>query len=168
MYRYLFLLIAIGLPAPGVSARQVQSGALTIDLLLDIKHPSTPRWSPSGDAIAYLWDRGGVQNVWVAPLNGGVPVALTRFTEGLIDALEWSADGRSLLFVRDGVMLRVPRDGGPVQSEWTGRPIGDIAFSPDRARVAFVREGDLYVRGLSDESERQLTRDAAGVSGPVR
>jgi dipeptidyl aminopeptidase/acylaminoacyl peptidase len=167
MYRCLLPLIAIGLLASGPSARQSHSGPLTIDLLLDIKHPSAPRWSPSGDAIAYLWDRGGVQNVWVVPLNGGVPVALTRFTEGLIDALEWSADGRSLLFLRDGLMLRVPRDGGTAQPIWSGKPIGDIALSPDRARVAFVRDGDLYVRALSEQGERQLTRDANGVSGPV-
>jgi dipeptidyl aminopeptidase/acylaminoacyl peptidase len=167
MYRCLFPLIAIGLLAPGTSARQSPTGPLTVDVLLDIKHPSSPRWSPSGDAITYLWDRGGVQNVWVVPINGGVPVALTRFTEGLIDALEWSTDGRSLLFVRDGVMLRVLRDGGPAQAIWSGRPIGDISLSPDRARVAFVRDGDLYVRALSEESERQLTRDNAGVSGPV-
>ena len=167
MYRCLFPFIAIGLLAPGTSARQSHSGPLAVDVLLDIKHPSAPRWSPSGDAIAYLWDRGGVQNVWVVPINGGAPVALTRFTEGLIDALEWSADGQSLLFVRDGVMVRVPRDGGPAQPVWNGKPIADISLSPDRGRVAFVRDGDLYVRALSEEGERQLTRDTAGVSGPV-
>ena len=54
MYRFVILLVAIGVAASGTSARQSQPGALTIDLLLDIKHPSEPRWSPSGDAIAYL------------------------------------------------------------------------------------------------------------------
>jgi len=167
MQRCLLLLVVIGVAASGTSPRPSQSGPLTIDLLLDIKHPSEPRWSPSGDAIAYLWDRGGVQNVWVVPIDGGAPAALTRFTEGLIDWLEWAADGRSLLFVREGVLMRVPRDGGTPHPVWSGRPIADVALSPDGAHVAFVRDGDLFVRALSEEGERQLTRDVRDVSGPV-
>lgn len=167
MYRCLFPLIAIGLLASGPSARQSRSGPLTIEHLLDIKHPSEPRWSPSGDAIAYLWDRGGVHNVWVVPINGDASAALTGFTEGLIDSLEWAADGRSLLFVREGVMMRVAREGGTAQPVWSGSPIGDVALSPDRAQVAFVRDGDLFVRALSEGGERQLTRDVRDVSGPV-
>ena len=168
MHRFVILLVAIGVAASGTSARQPQPGALTIDLLLDIKHPSEPRWSPSGDAIAYLWDTAGVQNVWIVSIDSGAPAALTRFTDGLIDSLEWAADGRSLLFVREGVMMRVPRDGGTAQPVWSrSGPLGDVAMSPDRAQVAFVRDGDLFVRALNEEVERQLTRGVRDVSGPV-
>ena len=100
-------------------------------------------------------------------LTGGAPAALTGFTEGLIDGLEWAADGRSLLFVREGVMMRVAREGGTAQPVWSGSPIGDVALSPDRAQVAFVRDGDLFVRALSEGGERQLTREVRDVSGPV-
>jgi dipeptidyl aminopeptidase/acylaminoacyl peptidase len=167
MYRCVIILLAVIVGASGGSARQSQAGLLTIDLLLDIKHPSEARWSPSGDAVAYLWDRGGVQNVWVAPIDGGSPGAVTRFTEGLIDSLDWAADGQSLFFIRQGVLMRVPRQGGTAQPVWSGSPIGDAALSPDRTQVAFVRSGDLFVRGLNDEGERQLTRDIRDVSGPV-
>jgi dipeptidyl aminopeptidase/acylaminoacyl peptidase len=167
MYRYLCVLVAIGVAAFGNSATLPQAGALTIDLLLDIKHPSEPRWSPAGDAIAYVCDRAGVQNVWVVPLGGGPAAPATAFTDGLIESLEWAADGRSLLVVRDGVMMRVPRAGGAPQSISGTSQIGEATLSPDGARVAFVRNGDLFVRGLSEDSERQLTREVRNVSGPV-
>jgi dipeptidyl aminopeptidase/acylaminoacyl peptidase len=167
MYRRFCPFVAIALAAALSSATPPASGSLTIDVLLDIKHPSEPRWSPSGDAIAYLWDRAGVQNVWVVPMDAGPPAAITRYTEGLIDSLEWAADGRTLLFARQGLLMRVPRDGGTPQPVWSGSPFGEVALSPDRRRVAFVRNGDLFVRALSEDGERQLTRDIRDVSGPV-
>ena len=167
MYQGLCLVVAIAVAASASGATQPAPASLTIDVLLDIKHPSEPRWSPSGDAVAYLWDRAGVQNVWVVPIDAGAPAAITRFTNGLIDSLEWAADGTSLLFVREGVLMRVPRDGGTPQPVWSGSPIGEAALSPDRRRVAFVRNGDLFVRALSESEERQVTRELRDVSGPV-
>jgi Tol biopolymer transport system component len=52
----------------------------------------TFKWMPDGAGIAYVDDPG--QNVWVQPLDGGAPRQLTHFTDRVIDALAWSADGR--------------------------------------------------------------------------
>jgi hypothetical protein len=151
--------VASVLPAPPATlAVQVGSERLTIDALLDIRHPSQATWSPEGDAIAYLWDRAGVQNIWlVAP--GTPPKALTTFETDLIESLVWNADGDALLFVWQGRLMRVPRDGGTPEPVWPGGvPVGDVAVSPQRTRVAFVRGGELYVQALSGGTGRQLTR----------
>src|SRR5439155_21138148 len=82
---------------------------LTIDTLLDIKHPSDPTWSPDGSHVAFIWDRAGVQNVWVADVAGGSrsPRNLTRADAGTIQGIFWSHDGRSIHFGRDGDLWQV-------------------------------------------------------------
>ena len=165
-FAFILGLVLVGVE-PSTAVSQAPSQPLTIDTLLEIRHPSAGTWSPDGDAVAFLWDRGGVQNVWLVK-PGSAALALTSYAEGLIDSLEWSADGRSLLFVRRGQLARVPRDGGAPQSVWAASaPVGDVVLSPDRMRVAFVRDGELYVRPLAGGPGRRLTRGLGTVSGPA-
>jgi dipeptidyl aminopeptidase/acylaminoacyl peptidase len=184
------------------------SGRLTIDRLIDIRHPSDAKWSPDGKSVAFLWDRGGVQNVWVTS-GESAPRQVTSYDTELIESLDWSADGKTLLFVRDGLLLRVARDGGEPESVWletsatpvrqskntsstnsdvaatnTGvaaglqsgrsshevpanRRVSDVALSPDGGRVAFIRDGDVFVRAIAAGPELRLTRGLGGASGPV-
>src|SRR5207253_1090042 len=74
----------------------------------------------------------------------------------------WSADGRALLLPKDGDLWRVPIDGSPATALWTTpEPETNIAASPDRTRVAFVRgRGDLFVRSLDDSRESLVLRAA--------
>src|SRR5580704_6948548 len=160
-------LAAERLAAERLTAERFAPGRLTIDALIDIKYPSEAAWSPDGEAIAYLWDRAGVQNIWLVT-PGKPPAALTAFDTDLIESLAWNADGDALLFVRQGRLMRVPRDGGAPQPVWPGgAPVGDMAVSPDRSRVAFVRGGELHVQALASGTSRQLTRGTGGVSGPT-
>jgi len=163
----LALLTCSSLTVPSLFA-QPAAGALTIDALIDIKHPSAQTWSPSGDAVAFLWDRGGVQNVYVSTAGSREPVALTTFASDLIDALRWSTDGQSVLFVRQGKLMRVPRQGGTATAVWSDQTLGDLALSPDGRRAAFVSGGDLFVRavGAGAGAALRLTRGVDGVSGP--
>jgi dipeptidyl aminopeptidase/acylaminoacyl peptidase len=163
-----FILAVVAGAGASIAPSQAGSGALTIDALMDIRYPSEARWSPDSRTIAYLWDRAGVQNIWVVGAREGVPRALTSFADGLIDSLDWSADGQHVLFVRGNHLMRVDAAGGEPQAVWSGTPgVGDLALSPDRTHAAFVRDGDLFVRPLADGAERQLTRGALGVSGPA-
>jgi len=81
------------------------SGLLTIDALIDIKHPSNPVWSPDGRRVAFVWNRAGVENVWLVDLSGSKPApprALTRFDSGDASGLFWGADGGNVRFAREG------------------------------------------------------------------
>jgi Tol biopolymer transport system component len=52
------------------------------------------RWTPSGEGITFLDGRGGASNIWLQPINGSQPRALTAFTSGQIYSFDWSRDGR--------------------------------------------------------------------------
>jgi dipeptidyl aminopeptidase/acylaminoacyl peptidase len=170
------VLLCLGLG--GVGAMQVargdaaQSGLLTIDALVDIKHPSSGVWSPDGARVAFVWDRAMVQNLYVIDVSReppGVPLAVTDYKEGQISDFFWNPDGRSLFMARAGDLWQVsattPEAPRAVWTTDTGE--GGITLSPDGRQVAFSRGGDLWIRGLSDGREQRVTSTEAPESGPV-
>src|SRR3954454_406759 len=79
------------------------AGGLTIDLLTQIKHPSQAAWSPDSRRVAFVWDMGGVQNLYVVDAQASAaPSRLTSYDDGPISDVSWTHDGRALLFVRAG------------------------------------------------------------------
>jgi Tol biopolymer transport system component len=60
------------------------------------------RWTPEGNAIAYVAAGQGARNLWVAPLDGSSPPRpFTSFTDDyLISDFAWSRDGMRLAVVR--------------------------------------------------------------------
>jgi dipeptidyl aminopeptidase/acylaminoacyl peptidase len=150
---------------------------LTIEQLIDIKHPSNPVWSPDGKRVAFIWDRAGVANLYVAAADGrGEPAALTSFPEGQIDEMFWSRDSQSLYFPHDGDLWQVSVSGGAPKAVWsTPARESDIVPSPDGARVAFARHSpaaagdpahkvELVIRSLADGAESVLAQDNSNIS----
>src|SRR5262249_44091175 len=104
--------------APGTAAHR-----LTIEQLIDIRHPSNPIWSPDGRWVVFVWDRAGVSKVYVAAASGGAstPRELPEAGASLNGAF-WSSDGRSLLLPKNGDLWRVPMDGSAASAVWTTPP----------------------------------------------
>src|SRR4030095_2454802 len=46
---------------------------LTIEQLIDIKHPSNPAWSADGRQVTFTWDRAGVSARYISDLDGRPP-----------------------------------------------------------------------------------------------
>jgi hypothetical protein len=105
----------------GIAAAQTRAThPLTIENLIDIKHPSNPIWSPDGKRIAFLWDRADVVNLYVVNADGGSkPTALTSFPDGKVTGAFWSKDGSSLYFARGGDLWQAPLGGGEPRAVWT-------------------------------------------------
>jgi Tol biopolymer transport system component len=57
-----------------------------------------PRFSPDGKKIAFVSDRSGTSEIWIAYSDGSNPVQLTFFRGAPGAAPQWSSDGRSLVF----------------------------------------------------------------------
>ena len=55
-----------------------------------------PAWSPDGKRFAFVSDRSGEEQVWLAPASGGAPTQLTRDHQGPLGPLVWSPDGKWL------------------------------------------------------------------------
>lgn len=154
------------LVTPAIAAARQET--LTIEQLLDIRHPSRPVWSPDGRQVAFIWDRAGVQNVHVADATtAGQPRPLTSFREGLLDIVGWPDQDR-LLFTREGDLFAVDPATGAVAQVWsTTEPETGVVLSADQRTAAFERGGDLWTRDLASGREQRLTDTPAIESGAV-
>ena len=59
-----------------------------------------PRWSPDGDSIAFISNRGGESQVWIIPVNGGEARRVTSLSTEA-DGVTWARKGDALLFTSD-------------------------------------------------------------------
>ena len=166
------VLSCLVLAASACTANAVEQHApprLTIDQLVDIKHPSNPVWSPDSTRVAFVWDRAGVSNLYVVDAaRPGTPRALTSFAAGAPAGLFWSADSQGVYFSRGGDLWQVSSSGGDPTPVWTtASPEMNISASPTVASVAFVRPAskgsDLVVRSLTSGAETRLAHDDAGI-----
>lgn len=150
------------------------SGVLTIEQILQIKHPSNPVWSPDGKHIAFIWDEGGVANLYVTDASGTqvTGVKLTNFKDGQVGNQFWSKDSQIVYFPHNGSLWEVGVGGGEPHSTWTanGRET-EFVLSPDQSKLAFVRRSnsgvDLYVRDLGSSEEHVATHDDQSIGSIV-
>jgi Tol biopolymer transport system component len=153
------------------------AGKLTIEQLIDIRHPSNPMWTPDGRHVAFVWDRAGVSGVYVVDASAGSPPRELKEAGSQLAGAFWSAEGSALMVTKNGDLWRVPIDGSAASAVWTTPQIeSNIVVSPDRTRVAFVRPtsgaadgrpaasgGELWVRTLADGREVLVTRAGEGI-----
>lgn len=102
------------LPIEGGEARRIVGG---------MSFESQPRFSPDGRHIAFLSDRTGVENLWIANADGSGPKAVT--SDGptndrpqIMSSPDWTPDGRFLVVSKQRApeptfaLFLVHRDGG--------------------------------------------------------
>jgi dipeptidyl aminopeptidase/acylaminoacyl peptidase len=181
-------LVVIALAASTrVSSQRGTPNGLTIDQLIDIRHPSNPMWSPDGRSVVFVWDRAGVSKVYVAAADGRSAPRELAAAAGSLTGAFWSADGRALMVAKDGDLWRVPIDGSAASAIWT-TPLteSNVTPSPDGTRVAFVRSAsapatsqpggrggrggqggaatEIWIRSLADAQESRVAAQA-GIGG---
>lgn len=174
MTRVILLLVTAVMTgcAVGSSALPGPGQRLTIEQLIDIRHPSDPIWSPTGAQIAFLSDRAGVLNLHVSDAAGsaGASRAVTSFDDGIINGAFWSLDGSWLYFVRAGDLWKVAAGGGRPEAVWATTTVeSSVVLSPDGTRVAFVRPAadrpgvELWARVLAGGTEVRVASDPESI-----
>src|SRR5262249_37197860 len=84
---------AICFVPPACAQRAGDKAPLSIEQLLDIKHPSQPVCPPDGKRVAFLWERAYVANVYVVDVDAHEsPRAVTAFPDGQVEEVFWSRD----------------------------------------------------------------------------
>ena len=94
------------LPVEGGVAKRLTAG---------LGYDSQPVFSPSGERIAFISDRDGATNLWVANADGSSPLKISKERQSGLISPAWSSDGNYLFVTRVGrdtelVMYHV--DGG--------------------------------------------------------
>src|SRR5258707_4601874 len=97
------------LPVSGGEAKRIIGG---------LSFESQPKFSPDGKKIAFISDRSGAENLWLADADGSNPKALTKGRNQLFLSPSWTADGQYVIASRSGDAIGTfapwmyHRDGG--------------------------------------------------------
>jgi dipeptidyl aminopeptidase/acylaminoacyl peptidase len=180
--RFVLLAAAIFMwPSLGLQASEE---AVSLEVLLSGPLYSSIIAAPDGSRFAWVENRRGVRNVWVATGESLVVARITRFNQDDgqdISQLSFSRDGNVLAFVRgsppsfDGI----PPDPASTPSGakveiWVWHAGRDAAafgvgtapdLSPDGEQVAFLREGKIFI---SSTRKPQEATAAVAVRGKLR
>ncbi|MDH3523972.1 MAG: amidohydrolase family protein [Acidobacteriota bacterium] len=127
-------------PITGGEARALTSG---------IDWSYQPRYSPTGDEIAFVSDRAGGDNLWIMNADGSEPRPVTAEAEHLVHNPAWSPDGEYLVAKKSFMstrsiaageiwMFHPGHEGGGLQL--TERPHGDDD-QKNQADPAFAADG---------------------------
>ncbi len=132
-------------------------------------------WSPDGRWVAYMSDRTGEDELYIAPQDGlGQEQRIT--SDGKVFRLPpvWAPDSKMLLFADKNVRLFYVdiNDKKPVQiDQGKYADLTDYNWSPDSDWVAYSKAGEnhngvIYLYGLADRKITAVTTDANDSSAP--
>ncbi len=116
--------------------------------------PSThsPRWSPGGDSLLFVSNRGEGNQLYVAPLDGGDARPITT-GPGTPTGPQWSPDGKSVVFVRSVG----PRRGREASESNAPLVVKNLYYRFDGFGLFDARRRHLFVVNVESGKERQLT-----------
>jgi Tol biopolymer transport system component len=133
------------------------------------------RFSPDGKRIVFTWVKGEQSSaIYVVGVNGKGLRQLTPFTRAVADAIDWSPDGRAIVYSNHfgqpgGVSanvftLKVDGSGRRRLTHDTGGTInnGADSWSPDSTKIAYVsnRSGsyEIWTMNADGTGPTQLTK----------
>jgi dipeptidyl-peptidase-4 len=159
-----------------------QAQSFTLENILSYSFPSSLVVSPKGDFVAWVFNRQGKRNIWVAQAPEYRPRQLTAYSldDGQeLGSLAFDAEGKIIVYVRGGSANRAGEYPNPTsnpegaeQDVWAikvegGEPwrLGkgnNPAPSPVGNSVAFTLRGDIYLTSLDESAKPEQLFKARG------
>ena len=81
------------MPSTGGEAKRIIGG---------LSFESQPKFSPDGKKIAFISDRSGAENLWLADADGSNPKSLTKGRNQMFLSPSWTADSNYVIASRSG------------------------------------------------------------------
>ncbi len=131
------------------------------------KSDSTPRWSPDGNWLAFVSDRGGDRQIWLMKRGGGEARQLTTMRYGAGNPV-WSPDSKKIAFVaRMGKndsyeAMLAPRkkdekDAEEKKAKDSGRVIDSIRYKSNDEGYLTDRKSQIWVMDIEGGKPVQIT-----------
>lgn len=153
-----------GLPSTRIAFVDLGSGAIEI-VTSGPGSDSSPKWSPDSGSIAYLSDReqAHANQLRILDVNTRIDVAGPRI-DGLVESMQWSADGQSLLLCvagfgsdlagAQGAIAVACNQDADTQVPWAPSVEGAPEASPWRS---------VWIQDVATASVRRLTLPGVNV-----
>jgi dipeptidyl aminopeptidase/acylaminoacyl peptidase len=131
----------------------------TRNLTYDRTGIDSPRWSPSGDRIAFTADAGegdkAQSQIFVFPMSGGDPLQATK-TENGVQQFAWKPDGSAFAFVTGDT----PKNKKEIDKHFDAFEVGDLDYKTEAAAVP----SHLWVVSAAGQNVRRLTSGSWSLS----
>ena len=132
---------------------------------------SSPRWSPSGDRLAYVTSSSGSTQLHLRWMDSGESVRLTQLTQAP-SSLSWSPDGQWLafcMFVPEPEQPLATLPTPPEGAEWAepARVIESLHYRSDGGGYEKPGHDQVFLLSADGGSARQLTQAANSIGGPL-
>jgi len=165
-----------------------QNSPFTLEQILSVPFPTGMSAATDGGAVAWVQNARGVRNIWIASPPEYRGRQLTGYAEDdgqEITAIQWSPDGKTLIFVRGGApnrqgeipnptsnpegaeraLWRISIDGGQPESIAEG---SGAAISPKGDGLVFVSRGQIHWAPLNGSQQPKPLVKARGGAGSLR
>jgi dipeptidyl aminopeptidase/acylaminoacyl peptidase len=146
----------------------------SLDLVVGLPRVRNHRLSPDGKAIAFIWDRDDLSDVYVMPTAGGWPQRVSMDREPVAywddEFPEWSPDGNFLAFTnKSHVYVCNARGGLPKKiTDFTEAASVGYWMPDSRQLLIYVDRADETVQLLLTDREGSWPRALVTLPGDVR
>jgi Tol biopolymer transport system component len=142
-----------------------------------------PMWRPDGQALYFMSDEGGAENLWRLDLAAGAePQPVTKFTSGRVLFPSIAYDGRAIVFEREfeiwkldlatGAVAHVPvqlrgAPSGADERRLTETSFHSLAVSPDGKKLALIAHGEVFAAPAKDGGPAQRITETPGAESDL-